>query len=286
MIQVDQALPPEYSSHDPLAPLPDIIASRPWHTESVSYIGDQLTHDDMVTVLSHIAKNASVKKLYLAGNNASLSDEVMPVLYRSLRVNTTITYLNLASCAISSRGAAILGIVLRTNTTIDTLLLQDNSIVEEGAIAFAKSIGGPSRSEQNLTLKVLNLSGNAIMDSGFAPLAHGIIRSLVGLKELHLGANALSDNSTMILSHLVLSHPSLQYLYLQGNRFTNSAVLAVDRVIKPSFILVSFMYNTGITLRTNSVSNKSRIWWKPKHERKFNNPSSMLLPLSRSHSWV
>ncbi|KAL2919301.1 hypothetical protein HK105_200944 [Polyrhizophydium stewartii] len=276
-------LPPAYTSADPLAPLPDIIAQKPWNSDAVSYIGEQLSVDQMCTVLEHVGRNASVKKLYLAGNNVALTDEVMPILARSMRTNTTLTYLNLASCSLSTKGAAILGIILRSNVTLDTLLVQDNSLCEDGAAAFAKTLAGPSRTAQNATLRTLNISGNAIMDSGFAALSHALIKSLVGLRELYLVSNSLTDNSAMLLGHLVASHPALEMLFLQGNNFSNATVLAIDKVINPSLSLVSFLYNKKITLRSNSIVNKKRIWWKPKHETRYSQNAQ--LPLIRSPSW-
>ncbi|KAI8917422.1 hypothetical protein BC831DRAFT_484940 [Entophlyctis helioformis] len=222
---------PPYSSDDPLALLPDVISNKPWGSDSVSYMSEQLPVEDMVHVLQHVGRNRTVRKLYLSGNNVALTDEVMPILCRSLQTNTTLSYLNLASCSISTRGAAALGIALRSNRTLSVLLVQDNSFLEDGAIAFARTLAGPNRNAKNTVLRTLNLSGNAIMDTGFAALSHGIIRSLVGLVELHLVSNCITDESAMHIAHLVASHPALEELYLQENRLGNATVLAVDKAL-------------------------------------------------------
>ncbi|EGF81058.1 expressed protein [Batrachochytrium dendrobatidis JAM81] len=294
-LNVDRSdLPPAYASADPLAPPPHIVATHSWHQDSVSYIAEQLNTSDMIDVLTHLGVNTTVRKLYLAGNNVALTDEVMPVLARSMRTNTTLTYLNLASCSISLRGAAILGIVLRSNTTLETLLVQDNAFLECGSAAFAKTLSGPNRNAQNSTLKCLNLSGNAIMDNGLSSLSNSLIKSLVGLQELHLTSNAFTDASAIHLSHLAASHPSLKILNLQGNRFSSTTVLAIDNVMRDSIVLVNLTYNhPPISLKSNGVINRSRIWWKPKHEvrqvlmnqQSLNSGQEQLLPLIRTLTW-
>ncbi|KAJ1339727.1 hypothetical protein BSLG_005633 [Batrachochytrium salamandrivorans] len=91
-LNVDRSdLPPAYASADPLAPPPHIVATHSWHQDSVSYIAEQLNTSDMIDVLTHLGVNTTVRKLYLAGNNVALTDEVMPVLARSMRTNTTLT---------------------------------------------------------------------------------------------------------------------------------------------------------------------------------------------------
>ncbi|KAH9277022.1 hypothetical protein BASA83_000540 [Batrachochytrium salamandrivorans] len=160
---------------------------------------------------------------------------------------------------------------------------------------LGKALSGPTRTAQNSTLRFLNLSGNAIMDTGLAVLASSIIKSLVGLHELHLMSNALTDSSAMLIAHLVASHPTLRTLNLQGNRFSAATVVAIDTVIRPSFELVNLIYSTpAIALRSNSVVNRSRIWWKPKHESKYTkllqqgltqSDQLQVLPLIRVLSW-
>ena len=82
-----------------------------------------------------------------------------------LRVNSTLTGLDLFSCRIGDAGATQLADCLRVNTALRSLELQGNGIGDEGATTLADSL------RVNTSLKSLNLSWNSIGDAGATQLA-------------------------------------------------------------------------------------------------------------------
>jgi hypothetical protein len=96
-----------------------------------------------------------LKRLQLGAGDAQ-------ALAFALRVNSTLTDLNLGTNAIGDAGAASFADALRLNTTLTVLSLFNNAIGDEGAGSLADAL------RVNSTLTDLNLGTNSIGDDGTA----------------------------------------------------------------------------------------------------------------------
>ncbi|KAG0196550.1 hypothetical protein BGX28_009996, partial [Mortierella sp. GBA30] len=81
-------------------------------------------------------------------------------LSEALKINSTVTTLNLSYNSIGDNGAVALSEALKTNSTLTTLDLRNNSIGSYGAVALSEAL------KTNSTLTVLDLRNNSIGDNG------------------------------------------------------------------------------------------------------------------------
>ena len=83
------------------------------------------------------------------------------------------------SSGIADKGAAALAEMLKVNTTLTALELNNNSIDYEGTVALAEALA------ENATLETFSISGNYVGGLGCKALANGLVKN-VGVKGLQL----------------------------------------------------------------------------------------------------
>ena len=113
---------------------------------------------------------------------------------QALRVNTSLSSLDLHGNSISDEGANLLAQALRVNTSLSSLDLSRNSIGNEGANSLAQAL------RVNTSLSSLDLSGNSIGNEGANSLAQALrLNTSLSSLDLHLssigdeGANSLAE---------------------------------------------------------------------------------------------
>jgi hypothetical protein len=117
-------------------------------------------------------------------------------LAAELRLNTTVTSLNLGSNRISEEGASDIAEALSVNTALTALSLRGNAIRCDGAVHFADAL------EKNSTLKSLNLGGNGILGHGTKRLAEAL-KVNESLSELVLSSNGIDQEAAKTLTEAV-----------------------------------------------------------------------------------
>jgi hypothetical protein len=127
-----------------------------------------------------------------------------------LRVNTTLTTLDLSRNAIGAAGAASLAEALRVNTALTELYLSHNSIGDVGAASLADAL----RVNSSLTKLILYI--NSIGDAGAASLA-AALRSNTTLTNLYLRTNSIGDAGAASLADALRVNTSLTNLFMVNN---------------------------------------------------------------------
>jgi hypothetical protein len=172
-----------------------IIADALKHNTSVRYLQiggvpgtrqGHLTPSAVDELARALFENSALQHLVMNGNTA-IGDEGMPLLSYSLSHNTTLTDLNLSKCGIGLQDAVSLAAALASNRTLRRLVLYDNSIPDEGALAFYELL----ENKVNTTLKNINLTKNEISARGIVPFYQRLLRTASEEEESRV---YLSDN--------------------------------------------------------------------------------------------
>ena len=116
----------------------------------------------------------------------------------ALKVNTTLTSLNLEGNDIQDAGAESLAEALKVNRTLTTIRLSINNIEAAGALSLAKAL------KVNTTLTSIDLQSNSIHDAGAFSLTQAILinPSLLKLK----GVDSPEIVKTIKRNHFYLSY--------------------------------------------------------------------------------
>jgi hypothetical protein len=108
-------------------------------------------------------------------------------------------------------GGEALAAMLRLNKTITSLDLAYNSIRLSSAEDFGDALSS------NNTLKILKLNDNAFGDLGTQQLGKGL-RNNKGLKELNLANNSLTPKSASVFFYYMQCNETLELVNMDGNR--------------------------------------------------------------------
>ena len=136
-------------------------------------------------------------------------------LAECLRVNATLTSLDLWGCCIGVAGATQLAECLRLNSALTSLDLRGSRIGDVGATQLADCL------RVNATLTSLNLRGNSIGDVGATQLADGL-RVNAKLTSLNLQRNSIVEAGAIQLADCLRVNTTLTSLNVDNN-FINDA---------------------------------------------------------------
>ncbi|CAF1123103.1 unnamed protein product [Adineta ricciae] len=166
----------------------------------INLSGEDLTDDDMKTIVDEIIVKKQCKQLLLESNR------------------------------ITSSGLAILAQGLHKNQSLNYLDLSHNQISDAGLSALADSLTTGSQ-----VLKKLGLAKNEITDHGMKYLAE-LIKTNRTLTQLDLCSNQISDDGIRLLADAVRHHGStIEILWLMNNPLiTDDSVDSMIQMIKHS----------------------------------------------------
>ncbi|XP_072893437.1 NACHT, LRR and PYD domains-containing protein 3-like [Hemitrygon akajei] len=155
------------------------------------------------------------QELRLGGND--LGDSGVKLVSTALRnPECKIQKLRLNDVGLTGSGAEDLASTLSANCTLTELNLSTNKLGDSGVKLMAEALGNPECKIQKLWLWKVGLT-----DSG----AEDLVSALSGnqsLTELDLRLNSLTDRSVPALRHLILAVPSLAYIELWRNHFSET----------------------------------------------------------------
>ncbi|XP_051865124.1 uncharacterized protein LOC127566648 [Pristis pectinata] len=207
--------------------------------ETLSFSGLRLTPIDCA-VLSHVIGLCdTIKHLDLGGchiqceglqrlgpglhkcrelglENNDLGDSGVKPVSAALRdPECKIQRLRLAWNRLTDSGVEDLACALSTNRSLTELDLNGNKLGDSGVKPVSAALRDPECKIQRLRLWDVGLT-----DSGAEDLASALStnRSLTGLD---LGSNSLTDRCVPALRRLILTLPSLEWIWLRGNRFSS-----------------------------------------------------------------
>ena len=142
-------------------------------------------------------------------------------LAKALRVNTSLSFLNLSRNFIGVRGANSLAQALRVNTSLSSLDLSCNFIGDEGANSLAEAL------RVNTSVSSLNLANNSIGNEGANSLAKAL-RENASLSSLNLSTNSIGGEGANSLVQALRVNTSLSSLYFLCNSSDDSIAQAFN----------------------------------------------------------
>ncbi|KAK3836741.1 MAG: hypothetical protein J3R72DRAFT_477125 [Linnemannia gamsii] len=181
--------------------------------------------------LAEILKiNSTLTALDLSYN--SIGDNGTVALSEALKTNSTLTILKLLVNSISNDGAVELSEVLKTNSTLSTLDISYNSIGDNGTVALSEAL------KANSTLTSLGLRSNTIRENGAVALSEAI-KTNSTLTTLHLSLNPIGDNGTVVLSEALKTNSTLTTLDISYNSIGDNGTVALSEALKVNSTLTA-----------------------------------------------
>ncbi|XP_044178511.1 protein NLRC3-like isoform X2 [Acropora millepora] len=186
------------------------------------------------------SKNLYAELAQLFGKSLELVDlsgrdffhPLFPALFLALRVNTSLTSLDLRYNSIGDEGASSLSEALRVNTSLTSLDLRYNSIDDEGASSLSEAL------RVNTSLTSLDLGKNSIHAEG----AHSLSEALkvnTSLTSLDLGVNSIGAEGANFLSEALRVNTSLTSLVLSINSIHADGAHSLSEALKVNTSLTS-----------------------------------------------
>jgi len=166
--------------------------------------------------------------------------DIVPLL-GALRINKTVTTLNLSHNRISSKGASSIATSLTGTSVLREVDVSGNHLGDGGirhlseALPYAKS------------LKVLELEENSITDAGVLSLAETINES--SLERLNLNGNQIGDAASSLFKHLA-SNEKMTTLELNSNKISDKGATELASALLDNETLLA------VDLGENEVTNR------------------------------
>ena len=225
--------------------------SEDLYTKVVRTFGERLQWVDVVVRSYSFPWNSEFTETFfqaLAFNSTVLSLNLMEwkftnVLTRALKVNTSLSSLDLAENSIDNEGANSLAQALRVNISLSSLDLAENSIDNEGANSLAQAL------RVNTSLSSLDLSRNSIGNEGANSLAQAL-RVNTSLSSLDLAENSIGYEGANSLAQALRVNTSLSSLDLAYNSSGNEGANSLAEALRVNTSLSS------LDLSRNSIGNE------------------------------
>ena len=115
----------------------------------------------------------------------------------AVKVNSSLTSLDLSADSIGDAGASSLSQALTTNSSLTSLDLRGNSSGEAGASSLSQALTG------NSSLTSLDLSANSIGEAGASSLSKALTANS-SLTSLYLGGNSIGNAGASSLSQALM----------------------------------------------------------------------------------
>ncbi|XP_059817680.1 NACHT, LRR and PYD domains-containing protein 3-like [Hypanus sabinus] len=174
-----------------------------------------LTDSGAEDLVSALSTNPSLMELYLSNNK--LGDSGVKLVSAALRnPECKIRKLELDNVGLTYSGAEDLASALSTKPSLTELNLSDNKLGDSGVKLVSAALGNPESKIQELWLSEVGLT-----DSGAEELVSAL-STKASLTWLDLISNSLTDRSVPALRRLILTLPSLDQIWLLGNRFSET----------------------------------------------------------------
>ena len=226
--------------------------SEDLYTKVVRTFGERLQLVDVLVSGSSFPWNSEFTETFLqalAFNSTVLSLDFMRweftavLLTRTLKVNTSLSSLDLSRNSIGNKGANLLAQALRVNTSLSSLDLSRNSIGIEGANSLAQAL------RVNTSFSSFALSRNSIGNEGAKSLAQAL-RVNTSLSSLDLSDNSIGNEGANSLAQALRVNTSLSSLDLSDNSIGNEGANSLAQALR---VNTSF---SSLALSRNSIGKE------------------------------
>jgi hypothetical protein len=202
--------------------------------------GKGLGADDARAIAAELRVNRTLTELNIWNNSIGAAGAAS--LAEALGVNTTLTELNLDNNSIGAAGAASLAEALRVNTTLTVLRLEYNSLGASGAASLAEVF------RANTTLTMIRLDSNYIGDAGATSLVE-VLRVNTTLTGLYLNNNSIATASIASLAEALMSNTTLTVLGIDNNPIGAAGAASLVEALGVNTSL------TSLRMSHNSISD-------------------------------
>lgn len=154
----------------------------------------------------------------MEARSCAISEQVMPMIGRSLRMGSLLTTLHLENSIMSGRHLMILVAAIKMNETLKELYLADNRFMPSDGIQLGNML------KYNHHLLLMDIRNNHLQDVGTSHICDGICEQGSGLSTLVLWNNQLTFQAMAAVSRALVTTKTLQTLNLGHNNITNEGV--------------------------------------------------------------
>ncbi|XP_072891629.1 NACHT, LRR and PYD domains-containing protein 3-like [Hemitrygon akajei] len=177
-----------------------------------------LTDSGAEDLASALSTNPSLTELDLSNN--TLGDSGVKLVFSALgNTECKVQKLELNRVGLTDSGAENLASSLSTNPTLTELDLSNNKLGDSGVKLVSEALKALRNPE--CKIQKLRLNDVGLTDSGTDDLASALSTN-PSLTGLDLGLNSLTDRSVPALRRLILTCPNLNWIELDGNRFSQT----------------------------------------------------------------
>ncbi|KJE94346.1 hypothetical protein CAOG_005004 [Capsaspora owczarzaki ATCC 30864] len=171
-----------------------------------------------------------------------IGDDEAQAIAEALKVNTTLTQLDLSDDKIGDVGAQAIAEALKVNTTLIQLHLHGNQIGDAGTQALAEAL------KVNTTLTQLHLQRNQIGHVGAQAIAEAL-KVNTALIQLHLQRNQIGHVGAQAIAEALKVNPTLTQVNLHSNRVGDAGAQAIAEALKVNTTL------TQLDLFSNEIGD-------------------------------
>ena len=190
---------------------------------------NKLSDEGAQCIFIGLQHNTTLVHLDLAEIEMKSTSETVKALNKMLRMNKTLTFLNLSHNQVTHY--IFLG--LQLNTVLDHLDLRNTGITinRRNAQTLTKML------QLNKTLTHLNLSYNSITDVGAQSIFKGLQHNNT-LLHLMLRYTRITDEGAMDIAQLIYMNHSLQTLDISGNRIGSKGLIHIAKSLESNASLI------------------------------------------------
>ena len=171
-----------------------------------------------------------------------------------MKINKTVTTLNITNSSISDKGFKTLCDALKTNTTLTTLNLSNNKITDTQFIILIKGL------QKNTTLEILNLSGNILNDNDVYLKLGEFLKQNKTLTTLNLSNNNITVEQFIILIKGLQKNTTLEILNLSGNILNDNVIKEIENLLEINRTLTNIiMDEENLNTMAVEIINKGKL---------------------------
>ncbi|KAL0239380.1 hypothetical protein GEMRC1_009488 [Eukaryota sp. GEM-RC1] len=203
---------------------------------------DRISFYEGVVALTDVLKvNTTITSIDLGNNSIGVAGA--RALAEALKVNLTITCIEMSGNSIGEEGAKELAEALKVNSTITSVDLSENFLGDEGAKELAEAL------KVNATVTAIRMSGNSIGDEGARELADALkVNAIVNCVDL--SENFIGDEGAEALADTLKINSKMTSINLRENYIGDEGAEALVEALKVRNFKNSFL--TEIFLDLNS----------------------------------
>jgi hypothetical protein len=172
-------------------------------------------------------RHTALKTFIFSGNN--VGEKGAEAISAALRVNTTLTHLDLSNNGIMDVGAACVAEALRESRGLECLILSFNGITKEGMKKLGASFNGYH------SLKKVDLDNNKIENDGAEALSDAVQH--MSIQVLNVAFNNIESRGLRRIAQAVCASSSVTGLSLSGNKISSDVAGDVHNLVLNSRIL-------------------------------------------------